>query len=134
MTNPTVTCWADRLSANERTELARILARACKRFFNTQAGTLAAMHSQVVASAEMSDLHLDVTERAAPPPRPCIARMHGDDCITPDCTCECHLGEEDAIAVDGPVVECYICGDLNLASDVRRICVGGEWVSECASR
>jgi hypothetical protein len=32
--------------------------------------------------------------RAATPPGPCIARIHGDDCITPDCTCTCHEGED----------------------------------------
>ena len=58
-------CWADPLSRKERTALARMLARACQRFYNTPAGTAGAMHSQIIASAEMSDLHMDVTERAA---------------------------------------------------------------------
>jgi hypothetical protein len=57
-------CWADPLSRKERRELAKLLARACGRFYNTPAGTSGAMLSQVIASAEMSDLHLDVTERA----------------------------------------------------------------------
>lgn len=56
--------WADPLSRAERREVARLLARACSRFYNTPAGTAGAMLSQIVASAEMSDLHLDVTERA----------------------------------------------------------------------
>lgn len=57
-------CWADPLSRAERRELARKLARACNRFFNTPAGTPGAVRSQIIASAEMQDLHLDVTERA----------------------------------------------------------------------
>jgi hypothetical protein len=61
--------WADLLTRKERAELARMLARACKRFYNTPAGTAGAMHSQIIASAEMSDLHLDVTERAEVPKR-----------------------------------------------------------------
>jgi hypothetical protein len=28
---------------------------------------------------------------------------------------------------------CDICGNLRAVGDVRRICVGGEWVSECAT-
>ncbi|HZR50155.1 MAG TPA: hypothetical protein VFB06_11605 [Streptosporangiaceae bacterium] len=62
-------CWADPLSGAERAELARKLARACSRFCNIPAGTPGAMYSQIVASAEMSDLHLDVTERAEVPER-----------------------------------------------------------------
>jgi uncharacterized lipoprotein YmbA len=65
MTTTTDTCWADPLSRKERAELARKLASACQRFYNTPAGTSSAMLSQIVASAEMSDLHLDVTERVA---------------------------------------------------------------------
>jgi hypothetical protein len=44
-----------------------LLARACHRFYNTPPGNAGAMLSQVIASAEMSDLHLDVTERAEVP-------------------------------------------------------------------
>jgi len=69
MTNQISTCWADPLSRAERAEVARLLARACHRFYNTPAGTAKAMLSQIVASAEMSDLHLDVTERAEVPAR-----------------------------------------------------------------
>jgi hypothetical protein len=57
-------CWADPLSRKERRELAVRLARSCKRSYNIPAGTPGAMLSQIIASAEMSDLHLDVTERA----------------------------------------------------------------------
>lgn len=57
-------CWADPLTRKERVELARKLARACHRFYNTPAGTAGAMYSQIIASAEMSDLHMDVTEQA----------------------------------------------------------------------
>jgi hypothetical protein len=67
MTATTDTCWADPLSRAERRVLREKLARACKRFYNTPAGTPKAMLSQIVASAEMSDLHLDVTERAVVP-------------------------------------------------------------------
>lgn len=63
------TCWADPLSRKERRLVGEFLARACKRFYNTPAGTSGAMHSQIVASAEMADLHLDVTERAEVPAR-----------------------------------------------------------------
>ena len=63
----TAACWADPLSRKERVEVAGLLARACRRFYNTPAGTPGAMYSQIIASAEMSDLHLDVTERAEVP-------------------------------------------------------------------
>ena len=59
--------WADELTRKERRTLAAMLARACHRFYNTPAGTSGAMLSQIIASAEMSDLHMDVTERAAVP-------------------------------------------------------------------
>ena len=69
-----VTCWADPLTRKERAELARKLANACKRFGNApmprrrQAGDPAAGRmARRMASAEMSDLHLDVTERAEVP-------------------------------------------------------------------
>ena len=63
----TATCWADPLSRKERALLARKLARACQRFYNIPPGSVRAMHSQIIASAEMSDLHMDVTERAEVP-------------------------------------------------------------------
>ena len=49
-------CWADPLSRKERRELAARLARAGRRFYSTQ--------KAIGAAIEMSDLHLDVTERA----------------------------------------------------------------------
>lgn len=60
-------CWADPLSRKERRVLAGKLARACQRFYNIPVGNARAMHSQIIASAEMSDLHMDVTERAEVP-------------------------------------------------------------------
>jgi hypothetical protein len=63
----TAGCWADPLSRTERRMVADLLSRACRRFYNTPAGMPGAMLSQIVAAAEMSDLHLDVTERAAVP-------------------------------------------------------------------
>jgi hypothetical protein len=67
MTTTTDTCWADPLTRMERKELRLKLARACQRFYNTPAGNSKAMLSQIVASAEMADLHLDVTERTEVP-------------------------------------------------------------------
>lgn len=69
MSTRTIACppdgtWADPLTRSERRKVAELLARACSRFYNTPAGTPGAMLSQIIASAEMSDLHLDVTERA----------------------------------------------------------------------
>lgn len=60
-------CWADPLSRKERALLARKLARACQRSYNIPAGDTRVMYSRIIASAEMSDLHMDVTERARPP-------------------------------------------------------------------
>jgi hypothetical protein len=69
-------CWADPLSRAERDILARTLARACKRFWDAAAPNALRDRSRVPgeydgtglalveASAEMSALHLDVTERA----------------------------------------------------------------------
>jgi hypothetical protein len=57
--------WADPLTRKERRAVSEMLARARDRFYNTPAGTPGAMLSQIVASAEMADLHLDVTEQAA---------------------------------------------------------------------
>lgn len=67
MTTTTTACWADPLTRAERSMLAAMLARACQRFYNLPAGNSRAMYSQIIASAEMSDLHLDVTERAEVP-------------------------------------------------------------------
>jgi len=68
--------WADPLSRSERSMVAGMLARACNRFYNLPAGTPGAMLSQIIASAEMSDLRLDVTERAKVPMTEC--RHHGE--------------------------------------------------------
>lgn len=68
----TTTCWADPLSREERTELARKLARACKRFHGARYAFIGEGDSPCSyreASAEMADLHLDVTERAEVPER-----------------------------------------------------------------
>ena len=75
MTTMTDTCWANPLSRKERTELARMLARHCKKFWDAsgrprQGPRVATEYRDlVITSAEMSDLHLDVTERAALPTR-----------------------------------------------------------------
>lgn len=74
------TRWADPLTRAERAALARKLANACKRFYDeVQVMSLqspsycftdheiATAHGLVAASAEMSGLHLDVTERAEVP-------------------------------------------------------------------
>ena len=72
MTVTTETCWADPLSARERAELARKLSNACKRFYWAPAprraqDPMTARMARRMASAEMGDLHLDVTERAEVP-------------------------------------------------------------------
>lgn len=85
MTTATDTCWADRLNLAERAILAAMLARACKRLYHNRNFPLPShvygvsctedarrQGSYITASAEMSDLHLDVTERAAPPCRICL--------------------------------------------------------------
>lgn len=63
------TCWADPLTRAERTALARKLARACKRSYGARKGlarrgSFDLAFGVVAVSAEMSTLHLDVTERA----------------------------------------------------------------------
>lgn len=71
MTAMTDTCWADPLSREERTELAAKLAHASKRFWGGQyafIGKADSRRSYALASAEMQDLYLDVTERAEVPP------------------------------------------------------------------
>ena len=72
----TATCWADPLSRKERRELSTRLARACGRFYQHRTDGMTAVdgmwashdaltiRSRIMASVEMSDLHLDVTERA----------------------------------------------------------------------
>ena len=66
--------WANPLTRKERRELARKLANACQCFYSApmprrrQAGDPAAGRmARRMASAEMADLHLDVTERAEVP-------------------------------------------------------------------
>jgi hypothetical protein len=73
MTTTTDTCWADPLSRMERKELRLKLARSCKRSYDAarfvvardpQPADIEMMRALTIISAEMSDLHLDVTERA----------------------------------------------------------------------
>jgi hypothetical protein len=66
-----VECWADPLSRNERAVLARKLANASRRFYHAPCGgrrregdPMTARMARRMASAEMQDLHLDVTEMA----------------------------------------------------------------------
>lgn len=64
--------WADPLTRKERRELARKLANACRCFSNASAprkarrgyDPMTGRMARRLASAEMSDLHQDVTERA----------------------------------------------------------------------
>jgi hypothetical protein len=70
--NDTMACWSDPLSRKERTLLARKLARACRLFYAASMGCgrrseLGLRDSLLLASKDMSDLHLDVTERAEVP-------------------------------------------------------------------
>lgn len=65
-------CWADPLSRTERRVLAEKLARTCRLFYGAagiarRTGEDDLSLSLVDASADMSDLHLDVTERAEVP-------------------------------------------------------------------
>ena len=66
-------CWADQIPLAGRRVLAAMLARACKRSYdaaqfvvarNPQPADIEVMRALTIISAEMSDLHLDVTERA----------------------------------------------------------------------
>ena len=68
-------CWADPLSDSERRMIAAALASACKRSWDAAtppalarnrrlADALSAGTALVQISLEMSDLHMDVTERA----------------------------------------------------------------------
>jgi hypothetical protein len=70
----TETCWADPLTLPERRELARKLASACKRSYdasrfvvarNPQPADIEMMRALTMISLDCSNLHLDVTERAA---------------------------------------------------------------------
>ncbi len=73
----TAPCWADPLAPGQRRALARKLARGCKRSWDEAAKQFDAgfyapgslMRAMASTSAEMADLHLDVTERAAVPAR-----------------------------------------------------------------
>lgn len=70
----TAACWADPLTRKERRELAGKLARACGRVYRARLDWLDTdphmVAESVRASIDMSDLHLDVTERAeVPAPR-----------------------------------------------------------------
>jgi hypothetical protein len=60
-------CWADPLSRKERIQLARKLARACKDSYSARLDCQddgERMIDHMATSADMSDLHMDVTERA----------------------------------------------------------------------
>lgn len=70
----TAGCWADPLSRKERAELARRLAKYSHRFYwapparrRREGDPMTARAARRMASAEMQDLHLDVTERAEVP-------------------------------------------------------------------
>jgi hypothetical protein len=60
-------CWADPLTRAERRILREKLSRACKRLHGVRAPDGLYSPAHVSASAEMADLHLDVTERAEVP-------------------------------------------------------------------
>ena len=66
----TTTCWADPLTRKERRELASRLARACGAVWRARThwkgdDRETAMVAQcILASTDMAELHLDVTERA----------------------------------------------------------------------
>lgn len=92
------TCWADRLTRAERAALARRIASA-ERFFGAGAMVVRRQGRDDEASAldatsaEMLDLHADITERAWTPQdvdweeasRPCARCLgHAPD---DDCTC-----------------------------------------------
>ena len=59
------TCWADPLTRAERRQLELMLARACNRSYLARFIRPADTIALQLVSADMSDLHLDVTERAA---------------------------------------------------------------------
>ena len=64
------TCWADPLSRRERKEVAMFLSRACGRFYGAAREAETGepdRYARLTACMEMSDLHLDVTERAEVP-------------------------------------------------------------------
>jgi hypothetical protein len=89
-------CWADPLNRAERRALREMLARNSQMFWEASAPGLRRIYTRdlderealrsalLEASMEMADLHLDVTERAAVPPRgpasplmPGLARVAG---------------------------------------------------------
>jgi hypothetical protein len=83
--------WADPLSRSERSMVAGMLARAAKRLHHYRNFPLPShvggascmedarrMGSYLRASAEMSDLRLDVTERADPARATTECRVHGE--------------------------------------------------------
>lgn len=62
-------CWADPLTRTERRELAAKLARACRLFHSGsrvagRSGDAKASLAMTLTSAEMANLHTDVTRRA----------------------------------------------------------------------
>lgn len=65
---PDTTCWADPLSRKERITLSRKLARACGEVYRARMDFLGTDDDLVIqctlTSADMADLHMDVTERA----------------------------------------------------------------------
>jgi hypothetical protein len=70
----TTTCWADALSARERATLARKLSNACHAFYwapeprrRRGGDPLTGRMARRMSSADMAELHLDVTERAEVP-------------------------------------------------------------------
>ena len=72
MTTMTDTCWADPLTRAERRQLAAKLARACRLAYASRSvvhrtGETALVISLTLLSADLSELHLDVTEHAAVP-------------------------------------------------------------------
>ena len=75
MATMTDTCWADPLTRAERWALSKKLSNACQRFYhapeprrrNRTGDPMTGRMARRMASAEMGDLHLDVTERAEVP-------------------------------------------------------------------
>jgi hypothetical protein len=65
-------CWADPLSRKERVVLEGKFGRACRIFYAAsmgcgRRGEIELQKSLLMTSKDMSDLHLDVTERAEDP-------------------------------------------------------------------
>lgn len=61
------TCWADPLSRAERRVLRVKLAHACNKSFRIREDDIRMPFPHFPLWIEMSDLHLDVTERAEVP-------------------------------------------------------------------